>query len=142
MVEYWQQMDNHQVFLSGGQDWQHQWDSWQSLEAYAQSKGLEFWPISYAYSTELSQCRYLRGSYLLEWNGRGSIMLTSWDGTDSWSSCTAFNPGLPSGAKTQVAPGVWRRDYANGYVIVNPTSAAVTVNGVSIASGDAVLHQN
>src|SRR5204863_140674 len=41
-----------------------------------------------------------------------------------------------------VGTNVGRRDFASGYVIVNPTSAAVTVGGVSIPSGDAVLHQN
>jgi hypothetical protein len=69
-------------------------------------------------------------------------MLTGWTSSDFWNSAMAFNPGQPTGARYQVATGVWRRDFTNGYVIVNPTHAAVTVGGVSIASGDAVLHQN
>jgi hypothetical protein len=140
MIEYWQQNgSDHRVFLSGGDAWYHQWDSWQSLESYAQSKGLEFWPVSYISKTELAQCRYLRGSYLLEWNGKGSIMISSWDGSDIWNSCTAVDVGLPSGAKYQVASGVWRRDFTGGYVIVNPTWSTVTVGSDTIPSGDAVL---
>jgi hypothetical protein len=41
-----------------------------------------------------------------------------------------------------VATGVWRRDFQRGYVIVNTTASSVTVNGVTIPSGDAILHQN
>jgi hypothetical protein len=112
--------------------------------AYAQSKGLGFIPVCYVSSTELAQTRFLRGSYLLQWNGssRGAIMLTGWTSSDIWNSAMAFNPGQPTGARYQVTTGVWRRDFTSGYVIVNPTRAAVTVGGVSIASGDAVLHQN
>jgi hypothetical protein len=144
MIEEWHQReDTHAVTLSGTDAWWKHWDEWQSVETYAQSKGLEFWPTDYiAKSGEDSQCRYLRGSYLLDWNGKGSIMLMSWDGTDFWNSCTATNVGLPSGAKYQVATGVWRRDYTGGYVIVNPTASTVTVGGDTIPSGDAILHQN
>jgi hypothetical protein len=143
-IEYWQQRStDHTVFLSGDDTWYHHWAGWESVMAYAQSKGLGFIPIAYVSSTELFQTRYLRGSYLLEWNGtRGALLWCGWTSSDNWNSAMAFNPGLPTGAKYQVATGVWRRDFANGYVIVNPTQAAVAVGGVSIASGDAVLHQN
>src|SRR5205809_6711729 len=125
------------VFLSGDDTWYHHWNGWESVVAHTQSLGLESWPASYFSQTELSQCRYLRGSYLLEWNGRGSIMTMPWSGsTDNWNACTAVDLGLPLGAKYQVATGVWRRDFTTGYVIVNPTWSAVTVGGVSIPSGD------
>jgi len=147
MIEYWHQNDccgiAHTVTLSGTDAWYKNWDGWQSVETYAQSKGLEFWPADYiAKSGEDAQCRFLRGSYLLDWNGKGSQLLASWDGTDFWNSCTATNVGQPSGAKYQVATGVWRRDYSGGYVIVNPTGSAVTAAGATIPSGDAILHQN
>jgi len=143
-MEMWDQnAGNHSVFLSGGQDWMHSWDGWQSVLSYAQSKGLEFWPFDYiAKSGEDAQCRFLRGSYLLDWNGKGSIMLASWDGSDFWNTCTAVNLGLPSGAKFQVASGVWQRNFAGGYVIVNPTASTVTVGSDTVPSGSAVLHQN
>jgi hypothetical protein len=144
-VEYWQQRsDTHTVFLTGDDTWDHHWSDWETLIPYARSKGIEFWPFDYIAQTgELPQCRYLRGSYLLEWDGHGSLNFTPWSATqDIWNTCTAFDPGLPTAAKYQVATGVWRRDFANGYVIVNPTHASVTVGGVSIASGDAILHQN
>ena len=152
MIEYWQQRgDTHSVELSGNDTWDHHWDGWQGVENYAQSKGIQFWPISYIAQTgEDSQCRFLRGSYLLEWNGKGSIMLMPYGASDIWNTCTAFNPGQPSGAKYVVATSTcagnpcyaYRRDFSNGYVIVNPTQSAVSVGGISIASGDAVLHQN
>jgi Hypothetical glycosyl hydrolase family 15 len=141
-IEFWEQRStDHTVFLSGDDTWYHHWDGWESVMAYAQSKGLAFSPICTVSSTELAQTRFLRGSYLLQWNGsRGAIMLRGWTSADFWNSAMAFNPGQPTGARYQVATGVWRRDFTNGYVIVNPTHAAVTVGGVSIASGDAILH--
>jgi hypothetical protein len=147
MIEYWHQgrgacCGSHAVDLAGDDTWYNHWNGWQSVETYAQSKGLEFWPGDYIGKTELSQCRYLRGSYLLDWNGKGSIMLTSWNGTDFWNSCTAADLGFPSDAKYRVARGVWRRDYTRGYVIVNPTKSTVRVGSSRIPSGDAILHQN
>jgi Hypothetical glycosyl hydrolase family 15 len=145
MIEYWQQRSgDHTVVLSGDDTFYHHWDGWESVMAYAQSKGLGFIPLCYVSSTELAQTRYLRGSYLLQWNGssRGAILLAGWTSADIWNSAMAFNPGQPTGARYQVATGVWRRNFAHGYVIVNPTRAAVTVRGVSIASGAAILHQN
>src|SRR5205823_734128 len=67
MIEYWHQNHccgvAHSVTLSGKDAWYKHWDQWQSLETYAQSKGLEFWPADYiAKSGEDSQCRFLRGS--------------------------------------------------------------------------------
>ena len=145
MIEYWQQRStDHTVVLSGDDTWYHHWNGWESVMAYAQSKGLGFIPVCYVSSTELAQTRFLRGSYLLQWNGssRGAILLTGWTSADFWNSAMAFNPGQPTGARYQVATGVWRRNFAHGYVIVNPTRAAVTVGGVSIPSGNAILHQN
>jgi hypothetical protein len=145
-IEYWHQNHccgiDHTVTLSGTDAWYKNWDGWQSVETYAQSKGLEFWPVDFIAKTELPQCRFLRGSYLLDWNGKGSIVLGSWDGTDFWNSCTATDVGFPTGAKYQPVAGVWERQYTRGYVIVNPTAAAVTVGGATIPSGDAILHQN
>lgn len=143
-AEYWQQRStDHSVFLTGGDQWYHQWDSWQTVQTHARADGIEFWPLDYISNSELPQCRYLRASYLLEWDGHGNTMYTPWTLTqDIWNTCTAFNPGLPTGAKTQLQAGVWRRDFASGYVIINTTAASVTIGGVVIASGDAVLHQN
>jgi hypothetical protein len=144
MIEYWQQrQDTHTVFLSGDNAWDHHWGGWEAVMAYAQSKGLGFIPACYVSSTELVQTRFLRGSYLLEWNGsaRGAILMTGWTSSDFWNSAMAFNPGQPTAAKYQVAPGVWRRDFTGGYVIVNPTGGAVSVGGTTIPAGDAVLHQ-
>ena len=147
MIEYWHQgqgacCGSHAVDLAGDDTWYNHWDGWQSVQAYAQSKGLEFWPAVYVAQTELSQCRYLRGSYLLDWNGKGTIMLTSWNGTDFWNTCTATDLGFPNGAKYQPVAGVWERQYTRGYVIVNPTKSTVTVGTDTIPSGDAILHQN
>jgi hypothetical protein len=145
MVEYsLQRADTHTVFLSGDNQWDHHWDGWQSVEADAQSKGVGYYPLSYASSTELAQTRYFRGSFLLEWNGSlGSLLFGCWSNTtDNWNAEMAKDLGQPVGSKYQVATGVWRRDFSNGYVIVNPTASAVVLGGVSIPSGDAVLHQN
>jgi hypothetical protein len=143
MVEFWNQSAGTDAVNLSGSEWYNHWDGWQSVEAHAYADGIQFWPQSYIHATSLSQCRYLRGSFLLEWNGTGQIMLTPWSNSeDIWNSCTAVDLGFPSGAKYQVASGVWRRDFTRGYVIVNPTKSTVTVGSSTIPSGDAVLHQN
>jgi hypothetical protein len=69
-------------------------------------------------SAETQQVKQDDGSSTLEWNGKGSI--SSWDGTDAWNNCTAVDLGFPSGAKYQVASGVWRGDFARGCVHRQP----------------------
>jgi hypothetical protein len=145
MAEYWLQNGRtHTVALSNHATYIDHWNEWQGWADHVRGLGLQFWPADYTSTSEAQQCRYLRASNLLGWNqGKGQIMWYPWsNSSDTWSACTAYDPGLPTGAKVQVATGVWRRDFQRGYVIVNTTASSVTVNGVTIPSGDAILHQN
>jgi hypothetical protein len=146
MAEYWiQNQFNHAVALSNHATWADYWNEWEAFADHVRDAGKVFWPASYSNAPELRQCRYLRASYLLSWSGSsGHIMFYPWsNSSDTWQSgCTDFDPDQPTGAKVQVQTGVWKRNFERGYVIINTTAASVTVNGVTIASGDAVLHQS
>jgi hypothetical protein len=128
-VEYWQENGSDFRLRGLGVEWYNHWDAWQSVMAYAQSKGLDFHGEVEAGATDLQEDRYVRASFLLEWNGGGgSFMPSPTSASDNWNNVLAINPGLPSAAKTQIATNIWRRDYTNGVVVVNPTASTVTVS--------------
>lgn len=146
-VEHWMKpSSSYGPRLVGTDAWYKQWDSYEGLQAYAHSLGADFTGEDADYSVGSTPAtrvaRFSRATYLLDYDcGRGAWAWHT-SASDPWATIDHNDPGCPLGAKTQVATNVWRRDFTNGYVIVNPTAAAVTVGGVSIASGDAVIHQN
>jgi hypothetical protein len=146
-IEYWQQnpSNNSQLYNDCGCAWTGHWSGWQKVAADAQARGIGFVGLAYGSSTDLRTARYIRGSFLLEWNG-GRAGSFGWEPTvasDNWNTAVGANIGAPSAGKYQIAANVWRRDYSNGTVVVNPTTAAVTVtvNGTSrtIAAADALI---
>src|SRR5206468_1834487 len=75
MAEYWiQNFQNHAVSRTDHLSWADYWNEWSAFQAHVQSLGLQFWPGDYISTSEQSQCRYLRASYLLNWSGNGQIM--------------------------------------------------------------------
>jgi hypothetical protein len=137
MVEHWMWQNGHTRKV--GSSWDNSWDTYADLTNVAQSVGADM--IGEDQVNSAQAYRYGKATLALNWNcGDGTFVLLS--STDPWTYGVNQNLGCPTGAKYQVATNVWRRDFAQGYVIVNPTAAAVTVGGVSIPSGDAVIHQN
>ncbi len=144
-TEYWSQNPANptQVRTTGGQ-WYQQWDNWQNLVNVAQNAGVDFFGLTYSGSSSPGLTRYARGSFLLDWHGRGgAVSIEPKDGSDPWNPAATTDIGLPAGSKVQIAPGVWQRQYSAGVVVVNSNGYAVTVSvgGIArtIAATDALL---
>jgi hypothetical protein len=129
---------------STGSQWYQQWDAWQGLVTTAQNAGIDFFGLTYGTAGTPNIMRYAKGSFLLDWNGRGgAVMFEPTDGSDPWNLNWTSDPGVPSAAKVQIASGVWQRQYSAGTVVVNTNGYAVTVtvNGIArtIGATDALI---
>jgi chitodextrinase len=132
----------------------HSWAGWEKLISVAQNNGVDFFGITSGPSPLLDPAtarhlmRYGRGTFLLDWDGGGgmfgyAVTPAYTSGVDAWDPGWTTNLGTPTGAKYQVGTDVWRRDYTNGSVIVNPTlsSFTTTIAGTSrtIPATDALI---
>jgi len=145
MNEYWMQNSLHpeQLRLIGSQ-WFENWDGWQGLVEVAQDSGADFFGLMFGSGDNLQAMRFGRGSFLLDWDGRGgAFMYNITDRANPYSPSWVTQFGQPVKPKFERAPGVWQRRYSVGLIIVNATSVPVTlrVNGAlqTIASGDALF---
>lgn len=140
------------IMLSGDSAWCLKWDEYIDAMAYSDSlSDFNRYVISY-YGNYARQCRYTVASRFLTWNGStGGITATS-NPVGSLPACEQLQLGAPLNDRYKVGPSLtcptnfpcsaWRRDFVDGYVIVNPTQQSVTIGLDTIASGDAVLHHN
>lgn len=136
-VEYWQQNSNNiaQIRSSDPAAAFPNWDGWQSVMAHAISKGLRFHGLSENAASDVARVLYLRGSWMLEWDGAGGCWAnTPIGGVDNWNTSMAIVPGQPSGAKASVGTGCWKRLYQNGTIYVNPTLSTQTLDGHSVTT--------
>jgi hypothetical protein len=138
-TEYWTENPANETQLrTVGAQWYQQWDGWQSLVSVAQNAGVDFFGITYDTAATPGTMRYARGSFLIDWNGRGgAVYMSPTDGSDPWNTAWTADVGQPSAAKVQVAPGVWQRSFTRGTVVVNAngTSVTVTVGGIARTIG-------
>jgi hypothetical protein len=127
--EYWLQNpnDNGQLRSVGGA-WYQQWRGWERLVSVAQTAGVDFFGLTYGTSDDLQAMRFGRGSFLLDWNGRGGAFIYDTPDGDPYNPAWATDLGRPLDRKAELAAGVWRRRYDRGSIIVNATPAPVTVN--------------
>ena len=125
MTEYWHQspIDHGQLRVLGS-DWDQQWNGWQNLVSVAQALGVDFFGLTYGTGSDTKAMRYARGSFLLDWNGRGGALLYSkTDHPDPYHPTWVRQLGKPVAPKLQQAPGIWQRRYEHGMIVVNATSA-------------------
>jgi hypothetical protein len=141
MNEYYQETSEGSYTLrSNGANWNQHWDGWQRLIGTAQSMGDDFIGQVYGPITDTQKMHYSRGSFLLEWNGGNSFFSYGTETvSDYWSPGWTNSIGQPTGAKSQVASGVWMRPYTNGVVYVNTNTFAVTAGGHSLSATDAYI---
>jgi len=131
--EYWEEVstDAATPYDTNPCCWTGHWLSWLGLADAAQSNGADFFAAGKGTATNTQLMSYLRGSYLLVWNGSGggfSYTHEPADGNDPSNPAWTTFIGTPTGARYQVGVG-WRRDYTGGTVIVDPDpSTPVTVN--------------
>jgi Hypothetical glycosyl hydrolase family 15 len=118
---------------STGIAWYQEWNSWQQLIGLAQSMGDDFIGLEKGSSTNTAAMTYGKASFLLEWNGGGSVFMYSARGGDPTNGAWTANIGTPARAKQRVGVG-WERAYTCGTVLVNPAASAsqtFTVKGKS-----------
>jgi hypothetical protein len=130
MLEYWLQSPIDVAQLRAvGPRWYELWPSWQSLVSVAQGAGVDFFGLAYGAGADVRAMRYVRGSFLLDWNGRGgAVIFSTTDRADPYHAAWVKQLGAPMKPKRQRAPGVWQRQYTRGIVVVNTLNAAVTVS--------------
>ena len=92
-----------------------------------QDAGADFFGITYGSSAVPARIRFAKGSVLLDWHGRGGgVIYERTDGGDPWDASYTADIGDPVSAKTQIATGVWQRQYSAGIVVVNATLSSVS----------------
>jgi hypothetical protein len=129
MNEYWVQDPNDPARLRAlGNSWWENWSGWQTLVSVAQRAGVDFFGLTYGAASDARAMRYGRASFLLDWNGKGGAFIyQTTDRGDPYHPAWVTQFGLPSQPKFERAPGVWQRKYIKGIVVVNATTAPVTV---------------
>ncbi|HVA61413.1 MAG TPA: putative glycoside hydrolase [Mycobacteriales bacterium] len=127
MYEYWSKYGHDSSYARlGDAGW-----GWQMQQADdVESAGKIFLPVTYGDINDTTSQTYARASFLLTWNGgqAGQIWSPTSTNTDPWQPAWTASVGTPTGARTQLASGVWQRQFTAGQVLVNPsTTATVTV---------------
>jgi putative glycosyl hydrolase-like family 15 (GHL15) protein len=143
-VEFWLQNPLDLGTRAIGSRWNEFWTGWQSIVSVAQGSGVDFFGIMYGSSRDVRAMRFGRGSFLLDWDGRGgAFAFHVTDRSDPYHEAWVRQLGLPLERKRARAPGVWQRQFERGLVIVNAKSRSVNlrVNGIrrTIAGTDALF---
>jgi hypothetical protein len=116
-------MDGSQPLFTG---WG--WDHQLAQQEAAQSAGA-YLAVAYGNTTDVRYMRYARASFLVGWNGSDRSALLYTPGVaarEPWSPEWTVDVGTPAAARTAVG-GAWLRRYTGGVVVVNPSTATVTV---------------
>jgi hypothetical protein len=145
MVEFWLQTAADTTQLRGvGARWFENWQGWQGLISFAQRAGVDFFGLGYGLSSNTRAMRFLRASFLLDWNGRGGALIyQTTDRADPYHPAWVKQPGAAVAGKSEPQPGVWLRRFTNAIVVVNASDEAVQlqVGGVRhvVPATDAVF---
>lgn len=144
-MEYYQYIDGGKLRINGSA-WDQQWANWQRIVGVVQGMGKDWNPtVSWPNCANSANSTYIKASYLLDWNGSGFMIgscpayESTTDPTVNWAAPWLKDMGVAEGAKTQLANGVWKRVFANGEVLVNPTGSTQTADGHSLASGSGFI---
>jgi hypothetical protein len=140
-IEYWNLDGGDQSVFYASSPWdgtfKGAWNEWMDVMTYVYGKGLDFYPVDALSVSDNSQIRYLRGSYLLNWNGGRGSWLVGTDFGDPWNTDLARDPCQPLSAKVAVG-SCWKRAYECYTIYVNPTLSTQTPDGHSVPSLDAL----
>lgn len=123
--EWWTKSSvNRGVGMLTGADWAYQTE----LLREAQARHKVFIAIAYGPSDDVAAMDYARASFLLFAQGsRSALSYSPWCSPEPAAPYWRADVGAPAGPATQLG-SVWRREFANGVVVVNPTSSStVTV---------------
>jgi Hypothetical glycosyl hydrolase family 15 len=106
------------------------WTYRQEFLRRTQAAGKIFIGLTYAPAGDSRSQRYARGSFLVDWNGGPSALAfepTDPEQQDPYRAAWTADLGAPLGARFRVGLS-WRRDFAGGVVVVNPSTTQQTVN--------------
>lgn len=118
---------------ASGSAWYQEWDGWQRLVPTAQSMGKDFIGLTEQSCTNTATMTYAKASFLLGWNGGGSVFIYTCGSSNSANSAWTTNIGTPRAAKVRVGAG-YQRAFTDGTVLVNPSASVsqkFTVGGTS-----------
>jgi hypothetical protein len=111
-----------QKLRASGPAWYQEWDAWQRLIPTAQSMGKDFIGLTYQSCSATAAMTYARASFLLGWNGGGSVFIYNCGSSDPTNKAWTTSIGTPAGSKLHVGVG-WQRAYTGGTVLVNPSAS-------------------
>jgi hypothetical protein len=132
MQEYWTKWGTASSQHFAGPDWVYR----QSFLDLTQRAGKFYLGITYAPSGDTRSMTYARGSFLLDWNGGASALLFHPGAVDPWHEAWTIDLGAPAGPKV-AAGAAWKRQFAGGIVVVNPSTSSLTVSlGGSYVAAD------
>jgi hypothetical protein len=106
------------------------WTYRQEFLRRTQAAGKIFIGLTYAPAGDYRSQRYARASFLMEWDGGRSALAfepTDPEQQDPFQATWTTDLGAPLGARAKVGL-VWRRDFADGVVVVNPSTSSQTVS--------------
>ncbi|WP_372728083.1 putative glycoside hydrolase [Nocardioides sp.] len=104
-----------------GADW-----NWKMLmSAWCAERDVPLLAVTYSTKADRAAQDFHRATWLLTWNGRtgSSMFVPEEDHTDHWIPRATVEIGTPRGDRRHLRRGVWRRNYTEGVVLVNPTGA-------------------
>jgi hypothetical protein len=104
--------------------------------------GKRFLAVTQAEPGDSQAVRYGWASLLLAANGRSSFLAGDGYDSETWSSEYEVSVGEPTGAASEVPGGAWKRPFAGGIVVVNPTTEALSVSLGGVYSGDGLSEAN
>jgi hypothetical protein len=121
--------DSRGWFTDDG-EFHNDWSYRQEFLRRTQAAGKIFIGLTYAPAADSRSQRYARGSFLVEWTGGPSALAfepTDPEQQDPYAATWTADLGAPLGARFKVGLS-WRRDFAGGVVVVNPSTSQQTVN--------------
>jgi hypothetical protein len=122
--EYWTKWGDDRSMHFTGADWSYR----REFLRITQEAGKIYLGITYAPADDVRSMRYARANFLLDWDGGPSALVfePSPGGRDPYSREWTIDLGTPLGPAYRV-DGVWRRNFTEGIVLVNPSTAAATI---------------
>jgi Hypothetical glycosyl hydrolase family 15 len=125
--------------LSAGQGYRgsHEWETQVGEIATTEAMGKHFIALTQAEPSDILGARYGWASALLAGNGHTVFKASNGHtGEETWLGDYETELGAPTANAAAIGNGAWQRPFANGLVVVNPTTSSVSVNFGGTYSGD------
>lgn len=122
--EYWTKWGHGRSLHFTGADWTYR----REFLRITRDAGKIYLGITYAPADDVRSMRYARANFLLDWDRGPSALVfePSPGGGDPYSEEWTIDVGKPLGPAYRVG-NVWRRNFTEGMVLVNPSTEAATV---------------